>query len=173
MIEVTLHDAEVQRLIERLTRRLGNLTPVMHEIGQRYERRVLENFEGSHAPDGTPWARLSAVTLMLALGRKKRLGKRGLTKRGKAYLGNKKPLIESGRLRSRIHYQAGAESVKVGLSGIEYAAIHQFGGKAGRNRKVTIPARPYLAMNTAGGLALADRDRRMVVEVLRRHLDEL
>ncbi len=171
MIEVTLHDDEVQRLIKRLMFRIGNLTPAMHEIGQRYERRVLENFEGSHAPDGTPWARLSAETLMLALGQKKRLGKRGLTKRGKAYLGNKKPLIESGRMRSRIHYQAGRASVKVGLSGIEYAAIHQFGGKAGRNRKVTIPARPYLAMNTAGGLALADRDRRMVIDVLYRHID--
>jgi len=26
----------------------------------------------------------------------------------------------------------------------EYAAIHQFGGQAGRNKKVEIPARPYL-----------------------------
>jgi phage virion morphogenesis protein len=27
-----------------------------------------------------------------------------------------------------------------------YAAIHQFGGKAGRGRKVDIPARPFLAL---------------------------
>lgn len=173
MFKVVIKDEEVQRLIEALSRKLGNLAPAMHEIGQRYERRVLENFEGSHAPDGTPWARLSAVTLMLAMGKKKRMGKRGITKKGRAYLGNKKPLIEEGRMYERIHYQAGADAVKVGLTGIKYAAIHQFGGPAGRNRKVTIPARPYLAMNTAAGLALADRDKRMVIEVLTRYLDKL
>jgi len=27
-----------------------------------------------------------------------------------------------------------------------YAAIHQFGGDAGRNKKVKIPARPYLKL---------------------------
>ncbi|VEH67135.1 Mu-like prophage protein gpG [Rodentibacter pneumotropicus] len=27
-----------------------------------------------------------------------------------------------------------------------YAAIHQFGGKAGRGRSVTIPARPFLVL---------------------------
>jgi len=31
--------------------------------------------------------------------------------------------------------------------GTGYAAIHQFGGKAGKGKKVTIPARPYLALN--------------------------
>jgi phage virion morphogenesis protein len=33
-----------------------------------------------------------------------------------------------------------------------YAAIHHFGGPAGRGRKVTIPPRPYL------GLSEADRE---------------
>lgn len=31
-----------------------------------------------------------------------------------------------------------------------YAAIHQFGGKAGKGRKSTIPARPYLPMRKQG-----------------------
>ena len=29
-------------------------------------------------------------------------------------------------------------------SNLEYAAIHQLGGQAGRNKAVEIPARPYL-----------------------------
>ena len=29
-------------------------------------------------------------------------------------------------------------------SNLEYAAIHQLGGQAGRNKSVEIPARPYL-----------------------------
>jgi phage virion morphogenesis protein len=28
-----------------------------------------------------------------------------------------------------------------------YAAIHQFGGKSGKNKKAEIPARPYLKLN--------------------------
>ena len=34
----------------------------------------------------------------------------------------------------------------------KYAAIHHLGGKAGRGRKVTIPARPYLPINGSGQL---------------------
>ena len=31
-------------------------------------------------------------------------------------------------------------------SNLEYAAIHQLGGQAGRNKSVEIPARPYLKL---------------------------
>lgn len=31
-------------------------------------------------------------------------------------------------------------------SNLAYAAIHQLGGQAGKNKKVTIPARPYLKL---------------------------
>ena len=31
-------------------------------------------------------------------------------------------------------------------SNLDYAAIHQFGGQAGRNKSVEIPARPYLQL---------------------------
>ena len=33
-----------------------------------------------------------------------------------------------------------------------YAAIQQFGGKAGRGHKVTIPARPFLPVRQDGSL---------------------
>ena len=29
-----------------------------------------------------------------------------------------------------------------------YVSIHQFGGDAGRNKKIKIPTRPYLKLNT-------------------------
>lgn len=35
-------------------------------------------------------------------------------------------------------------------SNLEYAAIHQLGGQAGRNKSVEIPARPYLNSTTEG-----------------------
>jgi phage virion morphogenesis protein len=46
--------------------------------------------------------------------------------------------------------------VAVGTNRV-YAAIHQLGGQAGRGRKVTIPARPYL------GVSAADRVRILAV----------
>lgn len=172
-ISCTINDGELKGLLAQLHQRLGNLRPVMEEIGQRYERRVLENFERESAPDGTKWPRLSSTTLMMQLSAKRGFGKRGgLTKRGRDYLQNKSLLVLSGRMRSRIHYQAAAQSVRIGVAGIPYAAIHQFGGLAGRGRKVKIPARPYLAMNRGSGMELAPRDRSMVVEILRAHLDQ-
>jgi len=43
-----------------------------------------------------------------------------------------------------VSWKATARSVEVGTNKV-YAAIHQFGGEAGRkSKRVTIPARPYL-----------------------------
>jgi phage virion morphogenesis protein len=179
MISVTFDDQEVKNLLDRLHRKLGDLKPAMNEVGQRYERRLLEGWEAEQAPDGTPWKPTTVLSNTLGFvgteaGTKK---KKAYTKAGgmtaafQRYLAEKKILVLSGRMRSRLHYQADAKSMAIGVAGIPYAAIHQFGGKAGRGRKVTIPARPWLAMNTPdGGLALAERDRNMVLSVLRNHL---
>ena len=50
----------------------------------------------------------------------------------------------------------------------EYAAIHQFGGMAGRGRKVEIPARPYLPLTTDGDLQPEAREE--VLDTILRHL---
>jgi len=169
-IIIRVDDHDVRELLTRLQRKTGDLLPAMREIGLRYERRVLENFSREQAPDGTPWARLSSTTMMLGLGRNKGFGKRGLVKRGRRYLQNKKILFESGRLRQRVHNQPDKTSVRIGVTGVDYAAIHQFGGNAGRGRKVRIPARPYLALNQGNRLVLAERDKQMVMDVLQKHL---
>ena len=43
----------------------------------------------------------------------------------------------------QITIQYNNESAIIGSNKV-YAAIHQLGGQAGKNKKVTIPARPYL-----------------------------
>ena len=59
----------------------------------------------------------------------------------------------------------------IGSSGsIPYAAIQQMGGQAGRGKKVTIPARPYLAMNSGDGLALAEQDRTWIMNMVREEM---
>lgn len=51
--------------------------------------------------------------------------------------------MSSAGLASSITSYYDDNSAIVGTNKV-YAAIHQFGGKAGRNKKVEIPARPYL-----------------------------
>ena len=173
-----IDDREVTELLRRLKSRAASLKPVMTEIGLYYERRVLENFKAEQSPDGKPWARLSAATIMMKLGQKTKKGRYGFNKdgglsaKGKRYITGKRILWEHGDLEGSIHSQADNNSVTIGTGGhIPYAAVHQFGVKAGyKKMKVSIPARPYLAVNQGKGLALADKDRDMIMEQLREHL---
>jgi len=50
-----------------------------------------------------------------------------------------------GDLAASITSKYDDNSAVVGTNKV-YAAIHQFGGDAGRNKKVKIPARPYLKL---------------------------
>lgn len=188
-ITFTTQDAEVQAKLLQLQRKIGNMQTVMEEIGARYERSVLENWQKQASPDGTPWKPLSVTTLMAQLGKtaytkngnvKKRkdgsvvrpylLKSGALSKAGKHFLQNKSILVLTGRMRSRVHYQATSTSMTAGINGIPYAAIHQFGGMAGRGKKISIPARPWLAKNNQTTLVLADKDKTMIMEVIERHL---
>ena len=56
-----------------------------------------------------------------------------------------KILQAEGMLASSLSTQYDDNSAIIG-SNLPYAAIHQKGGKAGRNKKVSIPARPYLKL---------------------------
>lgn len=171
-ISVRIEDRQVQAMLDRLAAKVGNMKPLMTRIGALYERRVQENFQYENAPDGTAWAPLSEVTMMMGLGKKKGFKKNGgLSARGKRYLTGKKILWEKGDLSGSVHFQADGESVTIGTSGsIPYAAIHQLGGKAGRGRKVTIPARPYLAMNEGKNLVLAEVDRQWIMDLIREEM---
>lgn len=61
----------------------------------------------------------------------------------------------AGGLFGSIQADWGADFVEIG-SALEYAAIHQLGGTAGRGRTVTIPARPYLGLSEAADRSIAD-----------------
>jgi len=54
-----------------------------------------------------------------------------------------------GELAASITSKYDKDSAIVGTNKV-YAAIHQFGGDAGRGRKVKIPARPYLKIEKKG-----------------------
>ena len=129
-ITASTDDSEMQSLFQRLQARAHNLKPVMTEIGLRYERSVMENFKAEQSPDGQPWQRLSAATLMQRLGQKNKKGQRfgfnqkgGLSARGKRYLMGKRILWEHGDLEASVHSQADKNRVVIGTGGhIPYAA---------------------------------------------------
>jgi phage gpG-like protein len=178
-ISIILQDQDVQAALSRLQQKVGNLKSAMDEIGQRYERSVLENWSGQKSPDGTPWLPNKVLSNYLAYTgtgkgqkRKEAYTKGGGIRAGFArFLAGKKILVLGGHLRGSVHYQATNDSMTIGSSGsIRYAAIHQFGGLAGRGRKIKIPARPWLALNKGTTLELAPKDKSMVLEVIERHL---
>lgn len=112
------------------------------EVGGRYRKA------GDWRGGTRPWRPLSVLTLFGSLGKKggKFFKKRGgLKKRGEKRLAGKKILIDQGHLMSSVNHQVRRDALVIGTN-LPYAAIHQFGGKAGRGKTVHIPARPYLVI---------------------------
>lgn len=154
MIEVTVDDARVKALLNKLAQRMGSLRPVMGAIGDVLRNDSMANFKGQHDTSGAPWQKLAPATL---LARARRLsGKKGIRKKnGKLrkpamrLMAEAKILLDRGTLRQSVQVlKTTATSVTVG-SRHPYAAIHQFGGKTGRSRRVRIPARPFIGMSAS------------------------
>lgn len=153
MITITIDDREVKAALKRLQARMADMTPVMRAIATELEARALERFETLRDPAGRPWKPLSPVTLA--------------RKKGRGSI-----LYQTGDLSESITSRAGRDYAEIGVSGrVPYAAIHQFGGRAGRGRKVNIPARPYLPIASSGQwLGTGDRD--VVLDILRQAIDK-
>lgn len=152
---ITVDDAEVLAALRRLRSRTDDLGPVLKAIGEDLVASTQQRFATATAPDGTPWAANSEVTISRYLGLSRANFKKdgSLSKKGEARSAGKKPLTgESGQLRQQIHYRVDGNVLEVGSS-MEYAAMQQLGGKKAEfpNLWGDIPARPFL------GLSAADR----------------
>lgn len=158
-LEVTL--GEFAGLLERRAEQLAGLdlsAPVRRSLVAA-RAGLLENFQGQHAPDGTPWLPL----------RRPRQGKRH---RNSTPL----PLLDTGLLRASVTAQGARGHVEdvsaagfVMGSNLEYAAAQQFGATINRPERrrqrpwvftgpdgrtvftrrirahsVTVPARPFV-----------------------------
>lgn len=122
MIEIKIDAERVLSTLDRLQRGAANASPVMAQIAGVMHDAVEENF----AQQGRPkWVGLKPPVP------KRRIG--GMI------------LQDSGQLASSISESHDSNSAAVGTNK-KYAAIHQFGGQAGRGRKSTIPARPFLSL---------------------------
>ena len=157
-LNIEVNDHNVQNLLADTQRRLQNMSPAFKNIGEYMIRQREELFRDEKAPDGTPWTPLAQSTLNSIFRKKKRSKKAALRS-----VTNKKILTQDHHLRRTV-YRAASDHVVVGpdKTSQAYAAIHQFGGKAGRGRKVLIPARPHLGVN--------DEDKKEFIEIIREHL---
>lgn len=127
-IEIKIDNKVVNEKLLELAKRTENLRPLMKNIAGIFASSTEENFKEEGRP--AKWTKLAEIT------KEKRRKK------------NKWPgqiLQVEGQLASSVNTQYDDESVVMG-SNQPYAAIHQLGGQAGKNKKVEIPARPYLQL---------------------------
>jgi phage virion morphogenesis protein len=163
-IGLRVDDAEFNGAIASLIGKADDLSAPMKITGEIVVKSVRENFLQQGRP--TTWKPLAASTKFGIIG-----GRRGIKKRtgdlkrsARRKLVDRKILIDrgmAGGLMGSIHYAADKNGVRVGTEK-PYGAIHQFGGMAGRNKKVRIPQREYLL--------LQDEDKPVIIDVFKRHL---
>ena len=127
-IEIKIDNKEVLTRLQELASRGENLRPLMKNIAGIMATATEDNFKDEGRPD--KWIDLSETTKK----QRQKIGK---------YPGQ--ILQVSGQLASSVSTAYDDTSAVLG-SNLAYAALHQLGGQTGKNKKTTIPARPYLKL---------------------------
>lgn len=151
MIRIEATDREVLKALDRLFAAVAAPSEAMEEIGRTLANMAEDAFQTETDPWGRPWEQLSEATFA------RRRGKDG-----------HRILQDTGLLASSITWASGRDWAEVGAGRI-YAAIHQFGGQAGRGKKTTITARAYLPFNEQGELPPGVQTE--VLDIVREHLE--
>ena len=128
MFSVELKADTITSGLTRLAAQMGDLSPVMEQIGEYLVRSTKKRFEKGESPEGVKWAANSPVTL--------------------ARKSNSSPLFgNSGDLRNLPAPDFGPDFVAIGTNRV-YAAMMQFGGTKAKFPHLwgNIPARPFLGI---------------------------
>ena len=163
MIESSVNAQGVLSILGGVMGRMDNLQPALAEIGEDMTESMKRHFADAKAPDGTPWARNSDVTVAMYLGLFKNSHKKDgtLSKRGAARAASKKPGTgETKALQTTINYQLeGQDTVSIG-SPMVYGAMFNYGGtrEAFPHLWGDIPAREFAGFS--------DADRANIVEIV-------
>lgn len=141
-VSIRVDTRELDRLADKTVANLEDAKPdraLFDAIGAALASSTMDRFEDQRGPDGREWQPSQ-----------------------RAEKENGQTLVDQGHLRIITH-RPGDSQVEVG-SNLIYAAIHQFGGEAGRNLAVTLPARPFLGIDAA--------DEREIGDIVTDHLRE-
>ncbi len=132
-MEINFDLSELEDWLKERIEKVKDLDRVKEDIADVLLTSTQENFDKEQEPDGTSWKSLSNIT------------KKYKSRRNK----NTNMLYQDGLLQGTLDTEVTNWGVRVGSikGSVSYARIHQKGGMAGKNRKVKIPARPYLGLN--------------------------
>ena len=141
-IEIKIDNKKVEKALLEIAQKTSNLRPLMKNIAGIMADSTEENFKEEGRPK---WKDLSEKT-------------KTARKKTGHYPGQ--ILQVSGQLALSVTTQYDDTSAIIGSNKI-YAAIQQLGGQAGKNKKTTIPARPYLR--------LTENDYHNILEVIEKY----
>lgn len=134
-VQITVENQRVQESLGELASRLDDLRPVFREVAGVLADVVEEAFATESDPSTlTPWQRLAESTTR---------------QRAEEGTWPGKILQRSGQLAASFSTDFGDDFASVGSNKV-HAAIHQFGGEAGRGHSVEIVARPPLGLSAEG-----------------------
>lgn len=142
--ELHLDLSHARMTLEQLSANARNLLPAWKAISLKMEASIAKNFE-----QGGRYSR--AGEIMGGSTKWEKATYHPTYKRGSKAKGIKKgdekgsTLFRSGQLKRSIVAAATGDAASVSTN-MEYASIHNFGGKAGRGRNITIPARPFMVI---------------------------
>lgn len=129
---------KTQEALQTLKDKVQNTAPLMAELSKYLYNIVEESFENESSPDGKKWSPIKQT---------------GRVKKG----GSQKILFKSGDMQDSLGKDSSNDTAEIGLNAIsgdfQYPLTHQFGtDKAGRNRNITIEARPFMPIKNDGSL---------------------
>lgn len=166
---------EVQKLLEGVTGRFSDLTPVLEVAVADTIALIDDAFEAQRSPGGDAWADLSPATASIrarqavqkaqynvarkakkqgidvtddALAKARKRALEAAEKREE----NRRKLIDTGRLRQSITGSAESDLFRFGTN-VVYAAAQHFGNPSNKvfgKAPGPIPARPYLPVERVG-----------------------
>jgi len=126
--------SQINRVFQGLVDAGENPRPLLEEISDELVDSSIARFDAGVDPEGNRWKDSQRV--------KNQGGK---------------TLLKDGHLVGSIQPDTGDDYAGAGTDNDVYAAIHQFGGTAGRNQSAVIDKRAYLGFS--------DEDREMILQV--------
>lgn len=146
-VDAKLDFTDAQKYLYEIMRRMGSAEPALRLIGEIGHESIQTNFEEGGRP--SQWKPLADSTIKQRTKAGKWPG-RILVRTG-----------TSGGLMGAVSYKAFNDRVIFSANKV-YARIQHYGGKAGRGRKVTIPARQYMMIQ--------DEDWQEINEALKEYI---
>jgi phage virion morphogenesis protein len=152
-----LIDAEVRAALQRLKDRGEDLREPLRSLGFTWKERIALAFHDQTDPWGYAWRPLRPRTLK----RRRDQGRSGVS-----------ILRDIGLLLGSRAFRTTARTLDLLLGNSNRpVAIHQFGGRAGRNGSARIPARPMMPIRGNGEIDLPPDWRDELVDVIGAHLE--